>query len=80
LGEEGRLRIRAVFFDQDDTPLKEARLTDIRDVDGVPMAHRIEMTSLLEARHTVLSFRELRINQGLTPELFNEEALQRSEN
>jgi hypothetical protein len=72
--------IRAVFFDEDLDPLKEARLTDIREVSGVPMAHRIEMKSLIGESKTVLSLSELRINQDLPPGLFTEAALGVSEN
>ncbi len=72
--------IKVVFFDQELEPLKEARLTDIREVDGVPMAHRIEMKNLVEDGHTVLSLRELRINQNLPLGVFSAEALEASEN
>ena len=72
--------IQAVFFDPELEPLKEARLTDVREVDGIPMAHRIEMKSLVEDGHTVLSLRELRINQNLPSGLFTAEALEASEN
>ena len=71
---------KAVFFDEDLDPLKEARLTDIREVGGVPMAHRIEMKSLIGESKTVLSLDELRINQNLSPGLFTEAALEASEN
>lgn len=71
---------KAVFFDQELEPLKESRLTDIREVDGIPMAHRIEMKSLVEDGHTVLSLHELRINQNLPSGLFTAEALDASEN
>lgn len=71
---------KAVFFDEDLDPLKEARLTNIREVGGVPMAHRIEMKSLIGESKTVLSLDELRINQNLSPGLFTEAALEASEN
>ncbi len=73
------MTVQAVFFDEDLDPLKEARLTDIREVGAVPMAHRIEMKSLIGESKTVLSLNELRINQNLPPELFTETALGPSE-
>lgn len=78
--KEDFVTIRAVFFDEALAPLKRARLTDIRQVGGVPMAHRIEMKSLIGESKTVLSLDELRINQNLPPELFTEATLGASEN
>ncbi len=69
--------IRAVFFDHNDKPLKEARLTRVEEVNGVPIAHRIEMWSRVEDRHTVLSLDEVRINQGLSLEVFTESSLKK---
>ena len=71
---------KAVFLDEDLNPLKEARLTDIREVGGVPIAHRIEMKSLIGESNTVLSLDELRINQNLSPGLFTEMSLEAYEN
>ena len=72
--------VQATFFDRELGPLKEARLTDIRQVDGVPMAHRIEMKSLVEDARTILTFEELRINQNLSADLFSEDAFEASGN
>ena len=72
--------VQAVFFDENLDPLKEARLTDLRDVDGAPMAHRIEMKSLVDNSRTILSLDELRINQDLPSDFFTESALQPAEN
>jgi outer membrane lipoprotein-sorting protein len=72
--------IRAVFFDHNDQPLKEARLTRVEEVNGVPIAHRIEMRSRVDDRHTVLSLDEVRINQGLSPEVFTESSLKKIDN
>jgi outer membrane lipoprotein-sorting protein len=67
--------VRAVFFDHNEAPLKEAHLGDIRELDRVPFAHRIEVRSLVEDSHTLLMLKDVRINQGLGPELFTESAL-----
>jgi outer membrane lipoprotein-sorting protein len=67
--------VRAVFFDKDKEPLKEALLGEIRELDGVPLAHRIEMRSLVEDRRTLLTFEDVRINQRLDPDLFTASAL-----
>ncbi|HEX9723080.1 MAG TPA: outer membrane lipoprotein-sorting protein [Vicinamibacteria bacterium] len=72
--------IRAVFFDKEGARMKEARMSDVRTVDGVPLAHRIEMTSLVAKSRTVLTITEPSINVGLAPDLFSEESLGKSGN
>ncbi|HXV60399.1 MAG TPA: outer membrane lipoprotein-sorting protein, partial [Vicinamibacteria bacterium] len=66
--------IRAAFFDKEGARIKEARMSDVRTVDGVPLAHRIEMTSLVAKSRTVLTIAEPRINVDLAPDLFREES------
>jgi outer membrane lipoprotein-sorting protein len=68
--------IRARFFDREMNPIKEAHLGDVREVEGVLLAHRIEVSSMIEDSQTVLTLREVRVNQGLAPELFTESALE----
>jgi hypothetical protein len=60
--------------------MKEARMSDVRTVDGVPLAHRIEMTSLVAKSRTVLTITEPSINVGLAPDRFSEESLGKSGN
>ena len=67
--------VRAVFFDSDREPLKEAHLSDILELDGVPLAHRIEMRSLITDSHTRLVLKDVKVNQDLPVELFTESAL-----
>lgn len=70
------VNVKAVFFDQDGQPIKEAHLTEVKDVGGgVLLAGRIEVRSATEDRHTVLTLSGLRVNQGLSEEEFTEEAL-----
>jgi hypothetical protein len=69
--------IKAEFFDQGGELLKEARLEDVRDLGGVLLAHRIEVRSPAEDRSTVLTFSEVRVNQGLAPDAFTRDALER---
>ena len=72
--------IRAVFFDRFGERVKEARMTDVREVHGVPLAHRIEVESFVDRSRTILTFDEVGINVGLAPGLFSEESLGRVEN
>ena len=72
--------IRAVFFDRYGERMKEARMTDVREIHGVPLAHRIEMESFIDRSRTTLTFDQVGINVGLAPGLFSEESLGRVEN
>jgi outer membrane lipoprotein-sorting protein len=67
--------VRAVFFDNDEKPLKEAHLEEILEIDGVPLAHHITMRSLVNNSITMLRFKDVRVNRELSPELFTESAL-----
>jgi outer membrane lipoprotein-sorting protein len=67
--------VKAEFYSQNGELLKEALLSDVRDLGGVPLAHRIEVRSPAEDRRTILTFQEVRINQGLAPGAFTPEAL-----
>lgn len=69
--------VKADFLDQGGELLKEARLEDVRDLGGVLLAHRIEVRRPAEDRSTRLTFSEVRVNQGLPPETFTREALEK---
>ncbi len=73
--KDNYVTVRARFFDHDKKPLKEAHLGDIREVEGIPFAHRIAVHSLMTDSQTVLTLKDVRINQGLSLELFTESAL-----
>lgn len=68
--------VKAVFFDQEGRPIKEAHLTDVKDLDdGILLALRIEVRSATEERRTILTMSDVRVNQGLAEESFTEEVL-----
>jgi outer membrane lipoprotein-sorting protein len=68
--------VKADFFDSGGALLKEALLTDVRDLGGgVLLAHRIEVQRPEEGRRTVLTFEEVKVNGGLAPAAFTREAL-----
>jgi hypothetical protein len=73
--KDNYITVRALFFGEDDEPIKEARLGEVRQVEGVSLAHRIAVRSLVRDSRTVLTLTDVRINQGLSPELFTESAL-----
>jgi outer membrane lipoprotein-sorting protein len=67
--------VRALFFDKDQEPIKEAHLGEIREIEDIPLAHRIRVRSLVEDSTTVLTLKDVRVNQDLPAELFTESAL-----
>ena len=67
--------VKGDFFGQSGELLKEALLSDVRDLGGVLLVHRIEVRRPAEDRRTVLTFEGVRINQGLAPDAFTREAL-----
>jgi hypothetical protein len=66
---------KADFFDQEGELLKEALLSDVRELGGALLAHRIEVVRASEDRRTVLTFDDVRVNLGLDPVSFAREAL-----
>ena len=69
---------KALFFDRDGRLMKEAMLTDIRDLgDGILLAHRIEVKNATTDSTTVLTLSDVRVNESLSSELFTEDALSR---
>ena len=67
--------VKADFFGQDGELLKEALLSEVRDLGGVLLAHRIEVGRPAEDRRTVLTFEDVKVNQGVAPDGFTREAL-----
>jgi len=71
------LTVRAVFYDDSGTPVKEAHLSEVQSVAGVSIAHRIEVRSMVRDSETVVVLKDVEVNQGLGPGRFTEEALKR---
>jgi outer membrane lipoprotein-sorting protein len=69
--------VKAEFYDQENELLKEALLSDVRDLEGALLAHRIEVRRPDGQRRTLLTFEEVEVNQNLAPEEFTREALGR---
>jgi hypothetical protein len=70
--------VRAEFFDHEGGLLKEARLSDVRDLGGVLLAHRIEIRKPEQDRSTVMVFEVVKVNEGLEPADFTPESLGKS--
>ena len=69
--------VKADFFGQGGELLKEALLSDVRDLGGVLLAHRIEIKRPAEDRSTVLTFEDVRVNRGVAADAFTREALEK---
>lgn len=70
------ITVRAAFYDHDGALVKEAFLTDVRDLgDGVKLAHRIEVRDRAAGSTTVLTLADVEINRGLSEDAFVEKAL-----
>lgn len=68
--------VKAEFFDHRGNLSKEALLSDVRDLGGSLLAHRVEILGRTASdRRTLLTFSEERVNQGLKPEAFRREVL-----
>lgn len=67
--------VKAEFFDHEGGLLKEALLSDVRELGGVLLAHRIEVRSPEPNRSTVMVFEVVKVNLGLAPSAFIPEAL-----
>jgi outer membrane lipoprotein-sorting protein len=66
--------VKAEFFDHDGKLMKEALLSDVRNLGGALLAHRIEV-SRPDGRRTVLTFEDVKVNVGAAPETFSRDAL-----
>jgi outer membrane lipoprotein-sorting protein len=67
--------VKAEFFDRKESLLKEALLSDVRELGGAFLAHRIEVRKPAAERRTVLTFEDVEVNVGLALETFTRDAL-----
>lgn len=65
------------YWDPKGAPLKTVRLQDVREVQGVWTAHRIEATDLRTGHRTRIEFRDVDYQRALPDDLFTEAALAR---
>jgi outer membrane lipoprotein-sorting protein len=76
--ESDFVTVKAQFFDREGNLMKEAILSDIRELgEGLRFAHRIEMTRASGESKTVMTFEDVEVNRGLSPDDFTEAALSR---
>ena len=68
---------QARFWDPRGNPLKTARFSDIRQVQGIWTQHRIEVENLKTGHRTLFLFSDVDYEQGVNDELFTQNALRR---
>ena len=68
--------IKAEFYDHEGARMKEAFLSEVRDLGGSLVAHRIEVRKGEGEGSTVLALEGVKVNQGLAPDEFTREALE----
>jgi len=70
------VNVKAAFYGDGGALLKEAFLSDVRDVGGgALLAHHIEVRSAASKRSTTLTFSNVVVNQGLSDDRFTEDNL-----
>lgn len=77
LGRDDQMVRKYEFVDESGQLAKTLLLSDIRDVAGIPAAHRFEMRNERSGSHTAVELVELRYNSGLDDEMFTQRRLEK---
>ena len=66
------------YFEKLDMPAeKELTLSEIRDVQGTPTAHKMVMKNLVDHTETVMQLLEVDYNREIDPNLFTERGMKK---
>jgi hypothetical protein len=77
LGKDDVITRRSDFFGDGTEAIKRIDYSDIRAVDGIPVAHRLEARTLAAQSRTVMDVERVRFNQNLEADLFTQRTLAR---
>jgi hypothetical protein len=77
LGKDDLVARRTEFFANGPEPVKRVEQSDIRTVDGIPVAHRLEAVTVKNGSRTVMDVAQVRFNQTLESDLFTQRSLER---
>jgi hypothetical protein len=77
LGKDDVITRRSEFFSDGAEALKRIDYGNIRPVDGIPVAHRLEARTLAAQSRTVMDVERVRFNQNLEADLFTQRTLAR---
>lgn len=79
LGKDDLVPRKLEFFDGETEPAKRLTQRDIKVVDGIPVAHHVDVEAPAKGSKTTIDSSEVRFNQQLEPDLFSQRALERGE-
>jgi hypothetical protein len=77
LGKDDLVARRTEFFDGGAEPVKRIRQSDVRTVDGIPLAHHLDVETVAAGSRTSMAIDGVRFNQQLGPDLFTQRSLER---
>jgi len=77
LGRDDQVVRKYELVDAQGQTAKTLLLSDIRDVGGIPAAHRLEMRNERAGSHTLVELTELKYNTGLDDEVFTQRRLEK---
>jgi outer membrane lipoprotein-sorting protein len=77
LGKDDLVMRRTEFFATAAEPVKRIEQTDIRTIDGIPIAYHTEAQTLARGSRTIMEVDQVRFNQHLDDDLFTQRALTR---
>jgi outer membrane lipoprotein-sorting protein len=79
LGRDDLVPRRLEFFADAAEPKKRIVQSEIKPVGQIPVAHRVEATTLASGTKTVIAISEVKFNQALEDDLFTQRYLERGE-
>jgi hypothetical protein len=79
LGVDDLMSRRLEFYDGETEPAKRLTQTAIKTVDGIPVAHHIDVEAPPKGTKTMIDSSDVHFNQQLEPDLFSQRALERGE-
>ena len=68
---------RFQFLDDKGEIVKQLEATDIRSVNGIPTAFRLDMKNVRAGSHTVVDFEDVKFDTGLEDRMFTEHQLEK---
>ncbi len=71
--------VRIDFYDKSGFFLKKLHSTDIKKIDGILTAMKMEMENVRKKQRTILEFENVKYNTGLKDSIFSERNLKREE-
>lgn len=77
LGRDDQVVHKYEFVSREGQVVKTLQLSDIRTIDGIPAAYRLEMQNQRSGSHTLVELTKLQYNIGLDDEVFTQRRLEK---